>query len=211
MGEVLRRARAQNLERRGCSIFSRGVRQPVSIRERAPITFVANDGRVRTEYVAVTETGAVKDPMIRAMHGVATQHRRHVATDAVIAAASERDPGHGVLRSTEDDVGPYRRHLRLARSPHERVVFEESLVAHHHVVIVCPPFGPATSPYCPRRRPRCHRERRSLRPCRASPSTSTRRDRPTGTDSRRSNTSGWSSRSCSYTRRSQIPQARPRR
>src|SRR5207237_3560472 len=77
-----------------------------------------------------------EDPVTRAVHGVAAQAGGHIASDAVIAAAGERDAGHVVLGTTDDHVGPERRHLRLAVGFHQRVVLEEALVPDHHVVIV---------------------------------------------------------------------------
>src|SRR6185437_15910771 len=98
----------------------------------APVALVADGGGAGTEHVAVAETGAVEDPVIGAMHGVATETRGHVATDAVIAAARERDAGHVVLGAPDDHVGPERRDLRLATRSEQRVVLEEALVADHH-------------------------------------------------------------------------------
>ena len=74
--------------------------------------------------------------MTGAVHGVAAEAGGHVAPDAVVAAAGERDTGHVVLGPTDDDVGPERRHLGLAVGFHQRVVLEEALVPDHHVVIV---------------------------------------------------------------------------
>src|SRR5439155_27138719 len=98
--------------------------------------FVPDDGRAGTEHVAIAEPGAVEDPVTGAVHGVAAEAGGHIATNAVIATAGERDAGHEVLGATDDHVGPERRHLRLAVSFHKRVVLEEALVPDHYVVIV---------------------------------------------------------------------------
>src|SRR5262249_4710860 len=95
---------------------------------------VADRGRVRAEYIAVTDPGTVKDPVVGAVNRIAAESGAHVATDAVITPARERDAGHVVLRSTDDDVGPERRHFRCTVSSVERVALEEGLVSNHHVL-----------------------------------------------------------------------------
>ena len=90
----------------------------------------------RAEHVAVPEPGAVEDPVARPVHRVAAEPGGHVATDAVIAPAGERDPRHEVLGPADDDIGPERRHLRLEIRPHQRIVLVEGLVTDHDVVVV---------------------------------------------------------------------------
>jgi hypothetical protein len=70
------------------------------------------------------------------MHRVTAEPGRHVAADAVVAPAGERDPGHEVLGPADDDIGPERGHLRLDIRPQQRIVLEEGLVADHDVVVV---------------------------------------------------------------------------
>ena len=133
---MLRRARAQDLEGRGRAVLAGRVREPVAIGELASVALVANGGRPGAEHIAIAEPGAVEDPVTGTVHGVAAETSGHVAPDAVIAAACERDARHVILGTPHDDVGPERRHLHLAVGSHQWVVLEETLVPDHHVVVI---------------------------------------------------------------------------
>src|SRR5580704_5179051 len=74
--------------------------------------------------------------MTGAMHGVTAETGGHVPADAVIATARERNTGHLVLGTPDQDVGPKGRELGFTVSFRDRVVFEESLVPDHNVMIV---------------------------------------------------------------------------
>src|SRR6202011_2638938 len=104
--------------------------------ERAPVALVADDGRAGTEDVAVAEPSAVEDPMTGSMHRVTPKTGSHIATYAVIATTGERDTGHGVLRTTNNQIGPERRYLRLSVRSQERISLERAFVPDHYVAIV---------------------------------------------------------------------------
>src|SRR5262249_13771529 len=98
------RARGEDLERGWRAVFERRIGKAVAVREDAAVALVAHDGRIDAQHVAVAEPGAVEEPVIRAMDGVAAEAARDVATDAVVAATRERHTRHVVLGTTDDHV-----------------------------------------------------------------------------------------------------------
>src|SRR4029079_14313236 len=95
--EVLRRTGPEDLEGRRRAVLASGIGQPVAIGEDAPVALVTDDGRANYENVAVPAPRYVADTIVGEVHGVAAEAGRHVATDAVIAAAGEGHAGHVVL------------------------------------------------------------------------------------------------------------------